>query len=378
MIEICPIHYKIKIDELLTFYEQNSKKIHLTLEEALKNCQQKHISIEYKNLYSFIKDHEVRIYSNNMLIYVNDISEGFEPASFTPAFLGASQVKDIDAMERSILEVITTGFVLAFLAENKKMSYKKRHGTFYEIYELKDAPITMKRYECGTDLFTVREKWGKVSFVCNHILRKSFSLPSNQYQMPNRNPIRVFRAENTKDVEDINELNQLLTDIPESIGKCYSTCSAIMKKAEESGYAKRHKVEYYAGWTFLIYADKIVHHAWIVIDDIHVIDMTMKKSGEMKEFLDSSEKGIYKPFSRELLAEWTHKEIEEHAAYSKYHFCGKAEDCIYIGTKCTEEEAKESFRTMLTKGNLPGYKYTSKDQYENKFQTLYQKKYGGS
>ena len=196
--------------------------------------------------------------------------------------------------------------------------------------------------------------------------------------MPNRNPIRVFRAENTKDVEDINELNQLLTDIPESIGKCYSTCSAIMKKAEESGYAKRHKVEYYAGWTFLIYADKIVHHAWIVIDDIHVIDMTMKKSGEMKEFLDSSEKGIYKPFSRELLAEWTHKEIEEHAAYSKYHFCGKAEDCIYIGTKCTEEEAKESFRTMLTKGNLPGYKYTSKDQYENKFQTLYQKKYGGS
>ena len=43
-----------------------------------------------------------------------------------------------------------------------------------------------------------------------------------------------------------------------------------------------------------------------------------------------------------------------------------------------EEEAKESFRTMLTRGNLPGYKYTSKNQYENKFQTLYQKKYGGS
>ena len=130
MIEICPIHYKIEIDELLTFYEQNSKKIHLTLEEALENCQQKHISIEYKNLYSFIKDHEVRIYSNNMLIYVNDISEGFEPASFTPAFLGASQVKDIDAMERSILEVITTGFVLAFLAGIKKCLIKNGMAHF--------------------------------------------------------------------------------------------------------------------------------------------------------------------------------------------------------------------------------------------------------
>lgn len=376
MVEICPIHYKIEMNELLSFYKQNSKKIHLALEEALKKCQKEHISVEYKNLYSYVEDGTLKIYSNNVLVYVNDISESFEPVSFTPAFLAMSRIADTDAMERSILEVITTSFVLASLAEKKELHCKRKHGTFYEIYELKDAPVIIKRYECGTNPFTVREKWGKVSFVCNHILRQSFSLPSDQYQMPNRNPVNVFYRENTTDVEDINELNQLLSDIPESMGKCYSTCSAIAKKAEESGYTKRHKVEYYAGWMHFIYTDKLVHHAWIVIDGIHVIDMTIKKSGKMRAFMDCSERGIHKPFSRELLAKWTHEEIEEHAAYSKYHFCGKAEECIYIGTKCTEEEAKMSFRNLLNKGNLPGYKSVSGNGYENKLQTIYQEKYG--
>jgi len=373
MIKICPIHYQIDCNILYDFYKQNSKQVHLQMEQAFKYCLENQISVLYNNFFSYMENGVIYIYSHQTLVYQNDISDTFVPVSFTPAFLAMSNMHDTEELERTLLKVISTSFVLAYLTDTRQHKCKKKHGTFYNIYEMKDAPISMKRYECGTDLFYVKEGHNKVSFVCNYVKRVQFSLPNETFIMPNHNPVKVFYEKNTMDIEDVRELNEMLHSVPESLGKCYSTCEAILQAAQK-GYAKEHKVEYYAGWMYYIHAYKLTHHAWIVMDDKHIIDMTIKKSGKMIEFMNKSQNGEYMEFSRELLAQWMHDEIEENAPFSKYHFCGKTAECIYIGTQCTKDEAVTSFHNAMSKG-LPGYANTPNGGYENKLQKLYNQKY---
>lgn len=373
MIKICPIHYQIECNILHSFYQQNSKQVHLQMEQALEYCMEKQISVFYNSFFSYLEDGMLYIYSHQTLVYQNDISEFFAPVSFTPAFLAMSDGMVAEELERTLLQVISTSFVLVYLTETRQHKYKKKKGTFYSIYEMKDAPISMKRYECGTDLFHVKEGDNKVSFVCNYTKRVHFSLPNETFIMPNRNPIKVFYEKNTVDVEDEKKLDVMLGAVPESLGKCYSTCDAILQAAQNE-YAREHRVEFYAGWMYYIYADKLTHHAWIVLDDKHVIDMTIKKAGKMIEYIEKSQRGEYMKFSRELLAQWIHDEIKEHAPFSKYHFCGKTEPCIYIGTPCTKEEAITSFRNAMNKG-LPGYANMKNGGYENELQRLYNQKY---
>lgn len=376
MIQICPIHYKIESDQVLQIYESNKELIHSKLETAIITCQQRGISVSYKNLYGYIKDNMIRIYSGWILVYENDISETFESASFSETFIHGYQPKKgitLEELERTVLEVFMTGFVIAVEIETKELVCKRKKAVFYEICEAKSLHLRMKRYECGTELFAVRSRWGKVSFQCNYIERKSFTIPSEPYILPNENPVQVFYPGNTENMDE-KELDHLMDGIAEQMGKCYSTSEAILKKAEESGYSKNHSVKYYAGWIYSIYAGKLTHHAWIVVDDRHVIDMTARRNSNLNHYIEYAEMGIQKPFSKELLADWFYKEKQENAKFSKYHYCGRVESCIYVGTECTQEEAKQSFALSIKKG-LPGYANVVKNGFENELQKIYREKY---
>ena len=375
MIKICPIHYQIDGQELMSFYQQNTEKVHLTMENAFAYCDEKQISIFYNPMYAYIEDGEIRIFLNHTLIYRNDIAEDFSPTSFTPAFLSNYNNQEIEELERTVLKIITTGFVIAYNIETRKYKCKKKKSTFYEIYELKNTPISMKRFENGTNVFTVKPDKEKVTFVTNYMKREKESIPNEHYPMPNSNSIRFFYNKNTKDVDDIEKLDEVMSFVPEELGKCYSISEKIIESANKIGYSKVHKVEFYSGWMKYIYADKIAHHAWVVIDNCSVIDMTLKKTGKIIDYLEKIENGYASLFNREELAKWVHEEKTENALFSKYHFCGKVENAIYIGTQCTRKEAIQSFRTALSKG-LPDYESAKNGGYENKLQKLYSEKYG--
>lgn len=376
MIKIKPIYYEIQAEGLIDFFEQNKKDILLLSEEAIRFCSEKEISVSHDVMYSYIEDWTIRIYSNMMLVYINDLKDGFTPVSFTEAFLKSSNVGDSDSLERSVMMMILSCFYIAYMVETGKKKTKRQQGTFYTIYKLKDARCTAKRYEQGTDLFCVHENHGKVSVLCNHLKRDSFSIPNSVYTMPNKNAVRAFYPANTKDLDDGGELDHILSSIPQQVGKCYLNCENIIKAVKEAGYDKKHTVEYYGGWIYYCDSDKLTHHAWVVVDGDSVIDMTIKKAGKFVEYMEQIENGIYQPFSREILAQWTHDEATEGARFSKYHYYGNTGKSVYIGVKCTAEEAKESFRNILMRNsNIPGYQNTKNGAYENAFQKLYRKKY---
>lgn len=375
MLPIKQIHYQIDTDNLTDYFKSNEKEIMLVSDKALVYCNEFGISVGLNSLYAVVENHEIKIYTNKVLVYRNNIEDGFSPASFTEAFIKKSEHKDLAALERSLLTILLASVYLAYMIGCGNMRTKTSRGTYYTIHKIPKSKIVVKQYQNSGALFLVEEKEGKVKFLCNYPEKVNFSLPSDTFRMPNKNEIKCFYPENMMPLEDGGRLDAILKNIEQQPGKCYANAAHIISALQEAKYDNEHTVEYFAGWMYMYMADRLVHHAWVVVDAHSVIDLTVKHSDKLSETYALWEEGKYVPFNRDIAAQWANEELKEAASYSKYHFYGKNESCIYIGTQCTRQEASNSFYEILTKHpELPGYENYNKKG-ENKYQALYREKF---
>jgi hypothetical protein len=382
MISLREIHYEIENQELLEFFNKNEKNIIPRLDDIMRYFNEKNISVGCFNIYGLVENMEIQLFSNGMMVYKNDIKDGFAPNGYTEIFKkinGHREAEELDAIERTLLKVMLAGFYLAYSLEKGQYRIKTKKEKFSFNHKLKsfDYNMSIKEYRNGSELFVVEEKHDKVSFICNYpsSKRMAATLPSAIYRMPNKGKVRCFHPGNTK-VLDATEIDMALTGLDEKLGKCYSNSEEVMNLLKRAGYEKRHTIQYFSGWIMQYKADKLIHHAWIVIDGFSVLDCTIKRSGKFVDYINAIERGEYRPFSRELLADWIHQELEEKAPFSKYHFCGETPTCIYIGTECTSEEARQSLCSIIEEyPKLSGYNNINKGTFKNKLQQIYTDKF---
>ena len=80
----------------------------------------------------------------------------------------------------------------------------------------------------------------------------------------------IFSCDTTETVQDKRVL-QLIDEVEAKIGYCYQNTKAVSKVLKENGF---NNVKTYAGWLFTSESQVPVHHAWVVLNGKHVIDLT--------------------------------------------------------------------------------------------------------
>lgn len=150
--------------------------------------------------------------------------------------------------------------------------------------------------------------------------------------------VRTFTSENTKPLHH-EELNRIL-DINEfEIAHCYTNAQKVLLISERLDL----KVEYYAGWIFVPYTEIPVHHAWTVINGIHLIDIGMSE-----RLLQFQKKVFGDPNWRKRFAEET--VAVQKLKPSKRGVIGHVpEGLTYIGSVDEIEAARKRFRDMMAR-----------------------------
>ena len=110
MIEIMPVHYDIAGD-LRHYFNSNMKEILLHIEESMRFCEEKKISVGHGKLYWFLKDDQIFFYCNNMLIYNNQIMNAeMQSHPFTEAFMkGGKTLLNENELEQTMIKDALAG-----------------------------------------------------------------------------------------------------------------------------------------------------------------------------------------------------------------------------------------------------------------------------
>jgi len=375
MIKVKRNHCEIDTKEITSFFDSYQEEILSVIVEAMKYCDCNKVSVGYSGVYATVDDSIIRVYHNFMLVYENCVDDGFQPGGFTEAFLMNAKAESHEAMERTLMKMVLCSFYFAYIVGTRQVKIKTSIAKFYTLCKctIKGVKITIKRFdEIGQELFLVQQKGEKVSILCNYQQKTMYSLPSADFPMVNKNKIEYFHPGNTENLDDQGELDALLADAKKDLGKCYSNAASVVELLHTNGYDEIHQVEFYSGWLLSHNSKDLSHHAWVVIDGKHVIDMTATRNGKLENYLDAIEHGLHLPMSREILAEWFYKQATDGTAFSKYHYYGKVETRFYVGTKCTVTEARDAFRLLLNrKKGIKGYENNNKEVGTNKLQAIY-------
>ena len=113
MIEIMPVHYDIAGD-LRHYFNSNMKEILLHIEESMRFCEEKKISVGHGKLYWFLKDDQIFFYCNNMLIYHNQIMNAeMQSHPFTEAFMkGGKTLLNENELEQTMIKDALAAYYL--------------------------------------------------------------------------------------------------------------------------------------------------------------------------------------------------------------------------------------------------------------------------
>lgn len=78
----------------------------------------------------------------------------------------------------------------------------------------------------------------------------------------------MFHHNCCEPIEDA-AVTDLVNSIPYCVGECYSNAGAVTDALCAAGY----QAKTYVGWLFVSGTEYPLHHAWTVLDGIHVIDL---------------------------------------------------------------------------------------------------------
>lgn len=261
--------------------------------------------------------------------------------------------EDIDKL---LIEVV---FAIKYTLNLNKIKNTKNvktiNGKFYDKLKVKNSKVEVLAYnETLESNYSVISSKDKVEFIDNRPNKTIMTIPTKLYPLPNSNTIKVFTSENTEQLGD-DSISVLLTNKVFKPGFCYTNADEIIDILKSNNIS--NKVEFYSGWLYSI--NNMIHHAWVVIDDKHIIDTSIAVEDKYYDkIINNFEKGEDVIVNREEIANET-IELTNSAKPFKEKYCyGKVlRDNIYVGVKTNSTEARVSFNELLKREpNHPNYK----------------------
>lgn len=188
-----------------------------------------------------------------------------------------------------------------------------------------------------------KENYCVIKSYLNGELYKSFRFPTNMYPLPNGN-IKVFTHDSTELITD-KKVIAAVDKVVSKIGKCFYNTNEVSKQLKAYG------IDYkcYSGWIKAPDTPYPAMHAWIVVDDNKVIDLTPLKeefddSKYVKEHLDI-EKASANEIRRAVLE--NRKNILK-LPNSEVRNLGKVEkDWILVGCEANADIGKGMLEKLL-------------------------------
>lgn len=150
--------------------------------------------------------------------------------------------------------------------------------------------------------------------------------------------VKAFTEENTKPFQH-EELNRVLDFNQFEIAHCYSNAQKVLLISKQLGI----NAEYYSGWIFVPHTQIPVHHAWTVIDGVHLIDI-----GVSERLLRFQNKVFGDPNWRKRFAE--EAVTVQSLRPSKRGVIGHVPDgVVYVGSVDEIEAARKRYRDMMAR-----------------------------
>jgi len=304
---------------------------------------------------------QVKIYLRTALLFIID---GVNEVSPTEYFLNT--YADITGTDKgkSLKQYLTYtalfSILLVYCLERRTFRTKSEQRRWFKQYKIKNNGIEIeaRKYNTGDAQFLVDIKpdGNKATYLDCTIDKNIKSIPDHYYPLPNPGKISAFYNENTEELPD-DEVNGLLQDVPFKMSRCYNNSEAMLNALQVGGYAARHSVQYYCGWVYVCYGSAISHHAWIVIDGKHVLDMSYFQDDFSIQALNTNLQGKYISFDRETYAKWIHAHVTGGKPFRGKCAYGYVENRIYAGVPSTPGQAKKAYSEIITEiPDHPEYK----------------------
>ena len=267
--------------------------------------------------------------------------------------IGESQLKDSNLLNAALSEFgVAMSFIYKFKNIKNNRKIKTIKSNFYEKIKIKGSNIEILKYpETDNQNYIVENNDNKITFLTNDYKKKVLTVPSKLYPMPNNNKIMVYDKSNTDDLES-GDISDVLSDITFKPGYCYQNADNIIRKIKESKLD--YKLDFYSGWMYN--AEHMTHHAWVVINDKHVLDVGFPRA--INDYYNRVIKGLEKGEEvesvssqdavRERFSNMTIESLKSNKPFKEKYGYGKIiNDVLYIGVKTNSIEARSSFNELI-------------------------------
>lgn len=347
----------------------------IDLEAALTSfdyCNKNKISVglEPLNLYVTFQRCVAKVYGHGgLLLSMRKDGSVKETDYFVCAFPEAESI--FEDLVKTTLFMIQS----AYLLDTGGLKVKRSRRGNSEVIICKNPDFIVRRYDgTGDSDFIVNEKANdpKTLVITDcEFWKKTYTIPSRLYPMPNNNWTHVFTAECTKPLNDDGALAEILNTFSPKLGCCYQNVADAIKLLDDSGYTQKHTVRFFSGWA-IISGIVPTHHAWLVVDGNSVFDFAINKLGLAERARVAAEKGEYIPLSRELLAKDIRKmELRVPPFMERFPY-GQCFRAAYVGVESNRDEALASYQRLMKEfPDHPSYKNLSKTSGVNKLNEIY-------
>lgn len=161
--------------------------------------------------------------------------------------------------------------------------------------------------------------------------------PSHKYPLNSTPEIFDFRC--TEDISD-DKVIQIVNSAEFNIGRCYTNAEKLANKLCSAGY----DAKCYVGWFFPNDPEPI-HHAFVILDGVHVIDLSVER-----DFAEL-EQSLYKEMRTLKETRYKYAKIlteRREKLHSTHVVVGKVPDkALYIGCPCGATEGIKIYNKLI-------------------------------
>lgn len=173
----------------------------------------------------------------------------------------------------------------------------------------------------------------------NGNLADAVIIPTIQYPLSNNN-FKVFTFENTCELKDEDAI-KIIDGIERRIGFCYTNAENVVNAFANTNY----NAKYYVGWYF-VGNEYPVHHAWAVLNDVYLIDLT-NNSGWFFSNLDKFENKSIDECRALLLDLELFLKDKPNSVYCNPLGMSIGGNRLYIGCESNADEGKMIFNKLI-------------------------------
>lgn len=168
-----------------------------------------------------------------------------------------------------------------------------------------------------------------------------FKIPSHQFPLKEgHNKVELLTANNTEPLID-DKIETIYNSLNPRMGRCYDN-TQLLRDSLLSGGVEPNRIKTYVGWLFI--GNTIpVHHSFIIIDDIHLLDYSvLRQFDDIKQYASNSADEIRNKVAQKITDEMSRGMNSERTTF------GQAVSVVaYVASECSPEEGKQIRAKLL-------------------------------